>query len=125
MLVIRELLNNTVINENDIESLTNIPLIGTVRPRRYPTSTETTIVVGPHVRTGVAEQFRLIRANIEFMSANNNKKVFVITSSTSGEGKSFISINLGLTMTLAKKRVVIMEFDLRKPKITEYLGPEQ
>lgn len=122
ILVIKELMNNTVINENDIESLTNIPLIGTIGRVDTPSSAETTIVVGPHIRTGVAEQFRLIRANLEFMSGNNNKKVFVITSSSSGEGKSFISINLGLTMTLAKKRVCIMEFDLRKPKITEYLG---
>jgi capsular exopolysaccharide synthesis family protein len=117
-LVVREMLNNRVINENDIESLTTIPIIGTVSR----VESNSSIVVGPHIRTGVAEQFRLIRANLEFMSASTNKKVFMITSSTSGEGKSFISINLGITMTLAKKRVIIMEFDLRKPKISEYLG---
>jgi len=121
-LVIREMLNNRVINENDIESLTTIPIIGTVSRVETNSSRDSNIVVGPHIRTGVAEQFRLIRANLEFMSASTNKKVFMITSSTSGEGKSFISINLGITMTLAKKRVIIMEFDLRKPKISEYLG---
>jgi tyrosine-protein kinase Etk/Wzc len=56
------------------------------------------------------------------MASASNNRVFMITSSSSGEGKSFISINLGITMTLAKKRVVIMEFDLRKPKISQYLG---
>jgi tyrosine-protein kinase Etk/Wzc len=120
--VIRELLNNKVINENDIESLTTIPIIGSVSLSEETNGRENSIVVGPHVRTGIAEQFRLIRANLEFMSANTDKKVFVVTSSTSGEGKSFVSINLGITMTLAKKRVVIMEFDLRKPKISSYLG---
>ena len=94
ILVIRELLNNTVINENDIESLTTIPIIGSVSLSEDTNGRENAIVVGPHVRTGIAEQFRLIRANLEFMSATNDKKVFVITSSTSGEGKSFISINL-------------------------------
>ncbi len=121
-LVIRELLNNKVINENDIESLTTIPIIGSVSLSEETNGKENSIVVGPHVRTGIAEQFRLIRANLEFMSATTEKKVFVVTSSTSGEGKSFVSINLGITMTLAKKRVVIMEFDLRKPKISSYLG---
>lgn len=122
IIVIREMMNNTVINDNDIESKTTIPIIGSISRVDTATDRDSTIVVGPHVRTGVAEQFRLIRANIEFMSANNNNKVYVITSSTSGEGKSFISINLGLTMTLAKKRVIILEFDLRKPKISQYLG---
>ena len=122
VLVARELLNNKVINENDIESLTTIPIIGSVSLSEETNGRENSIVVGPHVRTGIAEQFRLIRANLEFMSATTDKKVFVITSSTSGEGKSFVSINLGITMTLAKKRVVIMEFDMRKPKISSYLG---
>ncbi|MBL7718064.1 MAG: polysaccharide biosynthesis tyrosine autokinase [Flavipsychrobacter sp.] len=122
VLVIKELLNNRVINENDIESLTTIPIIGSVSLSEDTNGKENSIVVGPHVRTGIAEQFRLIRANLEFMSASSEKKVFVITSSTSGEGKSFVSINLGITMTLAKKRVVIMEFDLRKPRISSYLG---
>ncbi len=122
ILVIREMLNNKVINENNIEGLTNIPVIGSVSRVEHVADRDSTIVVGPHIRTGVAEQFRLIRANLEFMSAAHNNRVFMITSSTSGEGKSFISINLGITMTLAKKRVIIMEFDLRKPKISQYLG---
>lgn len=121
-LVIRETLNNKVINDHDIESLTTIPIVGTISRIEAATNRETTIVVGPHIRTGVAEQFRLIRANLEFMAAAQNNRVYMITSSSSGEGKSFISINLGITMTLAKKRVVIMEFDLRKPKISQYLG---
>lgn len=121
-LVIREMLNNKVINDHDIESLTNIPIVGSISRVEAASTRENTIVVGPHIRTGVAEQFRLIRANLEFMAAANNNRVFMITSSSSGEGKSFISINLGITMTLAKKRVVIMEFDLRKPKISQYLG---
>lgn len=122
VIVLRELLNNKVINENDIESQTSIPLIGSIGRVEGTNKKENSIVVGPHVRTGVAEQFRLIRANLEFMSNTQNSRVYMVTSSTSGEGKSFISINMGITMTLAKKRVIILEFDLRKPKIAHYLG---
>lgn len=120
--VARELMNNSVINDNDIEAITDIPVLGSISRVEEATNRDNTIVVGPHIRTGVAEQFRLIRANLEFMASAKDSRVFMITSSSSGEGKSFISINLGVTMTLAKRRVVIMEFDLRKPKISQYLG---
>jgi capsular exopolysaccharide synthesis family protein len=116
----RVMLNNKVINEKDIEALTTLPVIGSIA--RSPNSDKKQIVVGPHIRTGIAEQFRLIRANLEFMSAAGHKKNYLVTSSMSGEGKTFVSLNLGITMTLAKKRVVIMEFDLRKPKLSSYLG---
>lgn len=116
------LLNTKVINENDVENLTTIPIIGAIARADEGNAKNKHVVVGPHVRTAIAEQFRLIRANLEFMSVAGNKKVYLITSSMSGEGKTFISLNLGLTMTLAKKRVVIMEFDLRKPKLSNYLG---
>ncbi|MEZ5016873.1 MAG: polysaccharide biosynthesis tyrosine autokinase [Flavipsychrobacter sp.] len=121
-IVARELMNNSIINDNDIEAITDIPVLGSVGRVEEATNRDNTIVVGPHIRTGVAEQFRLIRANLEFMASAKDSRVFMITSSSSGEGKSFISINLGVTMTLAKRRVVIMEFDLRKPKISQYLG---
>ncbi|MBS1781995.1 MAG: polysaccharide biosynthesis tyrosine autokinase [Bacteroidetes bacterium] len=120
VIVTRVMLNNKVINEKDIEGTTAIPIIGSIA--RSPNGEKKQIVVGPHIRTGVAEQFRLIRANLEFMSAAQSKKVYLVTSSMSGEGKTFISLNLGITMTLAKKRVVIMEYDLRKPKLSSYLG---
>ncbi|HRO42895.1 MAG TPA: polysaccharide biosynthesis tyrosine autokinase [Flavipsychrobacter sp.] len=120
IIITRVMLNNKVINEKDIEALTTLPVIGSIA--RTPNGEKRQIVVGPHIRTGVAEQFRLIRANLEFMSSSGTKKVYLITSSMSGEGKTFVSLNLGITMTLAKKRVVIMEYDLRKPKLSSYLG---
>ena len=120
IIITRVMLNNKVINEKDIEAITTLPVIGSIA--RTPNGDKKQIVVGPHIRTGVAEQFRLIRANLEFMSAAGTKKAYLVTSSMSGEGKTFVSLNLGITMTLAKKRVVIMEFDLRKPKLSSYLG---
>ncbi len=121
VVVARVMLNNKVTNETDIEILTSIPVIGSIS-KAEEGQVKKNIVVGPHIRTGIAEQFRLIRANLEFMASANSKRVFLITSSMSGEGKTFVSLNLGITMTLAKKRVVIMEFDLRKPKLSSYLG---
>ena len=115
---VKEFFNNKLGNEGDITGLTNIPILGSISRNNSGND----IVVGELIRTGIAEQFRLIRANLEFLFSGEQKKVIMITSSISGEGKSFISINLGLTIAIASKRVIIMEFDLRKPKISERLN---
>jgi tyrosine-protein kinase Etk/Wzc len=117
--VTRELFNNKLGNEQDIINITGIPIIGSIS--KGPDGDD--VVVGETIRTGIAEQFRLVRANLDFMTSSNpaNKKVIMVTSSVSQEGKSFISINLGLTIAIASKRVIILEFDLRKPKISERL----
>jgi capsular exopolysaccharide synthesis family protein len=115
---VKEFFNNKLGNEADITSLTSIPILGSISRN----TTGNDIVVGELIRTGIAEQFRLIRANLDFFASGDQKKVIMITSSISGEGKSFMSINLGLTIAIASKRVVIMEFDLRKPKISERLN---
>ena len=74
-------------------------------------------------RTVVAEQFRIIRSNINFLLGDSTKKpTFIVTSSFSGEGKSFVSANLGAALALSGKKTVILEFDLRKPKILEGLN---
>ncbi|MBD2542243.1 polysaccharide biosynthesis tyrosine autokinase, partial [Coleofasciculus sp. FACHB-SPT36] len=120
VVVIRELLNNKIGNEKDIHAFSDVPIIGSVSQN----ASETGIVVGENIRTGIAEQFRLIRANMDFMSSSAGAplKGIMITSSMSGEGKTFISMNLGLTLALTGKRVIVLEFDLRKPKITERLN---
>jgi len=65
----------------------------------------------------VAEQFRIIRSNLQYVLAKSEKPVILITSSFSGEGKSFVSTNLAAVMALAGKKTIILEFDIRKPKI--------
>ncbi|MDI9319743.1 MAG: polysaccharide biosynthesis tyrosine autokinase [Phycisphaerales bacterium] len=117
-LAVKELLNNKVMNEADIESMTAIPIVGSINKAADGME----VVIGPSIRTGIAEQFRLLRTNLEFMAVNENKKTILVTSSVSGEGKTFISINLGLTLALTHKKVLVMEFDLRKPKISERLN---
>lgn len=116
---LKELFNNKLGNESDITSITTLPILGSISRN----DSNNDIVVGELIRTGIAEQFRLIRANLDFLfSSSEQKRVIMITSSISGEGKSFISVNLGLTLAIASKRVVVLEFDLRKPKISERLN---
>lgn len=118
------LLDTKVHNKKDIESQLSVPFLGDV-PK---SDNKEKVVIGNETRSSTAEAFRLIRTNLEFMLSSNRKqsKAIFVTSTTSGEGKSFISINLSATLALLGKKVLLMGMDLRAPKVTEYLGiPER
>lgn len=120
----RELIDTKVHNKQGIESELSVPFLGDV-PK---SDSKEKVVIGNDIRSSTAEAFRLIRTNLDFMLASNrtNSKAIFVTSTTSGEGKSFISINLAATLALSGKKVLLMGMDLRAPKVTEYLGiPER
>ena len=125
IIYIKNLLDTKIHTRKDIEELTTIPFLGDV-PH---SETNEKIVIGNDARTSTAEAFRLIRTNLDFMlptKENDLGKTIFITSTTSGEGKSFISINLAAALSLSNKKVLLMGMDLRAPKVTEYLGiPER
>src|SRR4029077_11034961 len=68
-------------------------------------------------RTMVAEQFRIIRSNLQYVVNKPDKSIILVTSSFSGEGKSFVSTNMAAVLALAGKKTIILEFDIRKPKV--------
>ena len=70
----------------------------------------------------VAEQFRIIRSNLQYVLNKKEKAVILATSSFSGEGKSFVSTNMAAVLALAGKKTIVLEFDIRKPKILSGLG---
>ena len=84
------------------------------------------MIIKKDTRTSTAEAFRLLRTNLNFMLPKTSKdqlaKTIFVTSTISGEGKSFVSINLAATLALTHKKVLLIGLDLRAPKITEYLG---
>jgi capsular exopolysaccharide synthesis family protein len=112
-----ELLNDKVSTRADVERLTNAAVIGEVG-HSYSNNT---LVVTSNNRGVVAEQFRIVRSNLQYVLNHINKPVILVTSSFSGEGKSFASTNVGAVMALAGKRTIILEFDIRKPKILSQL----
>jgi tyrosine-protein kinase Etk/Wzc len=87
-------------SEDQILSQTSTPIIGTI-PN---IDNKTNIVVSDGKRSAAAEMFRLVRANFQYVGGGVNNKVVAFTSSISGEGKSFITLNLGLTLHCQKKR---------------------
>jgi tyrosine-protein kinase Etk/Wzc len=112
-----ELLNDKVTTRYDIEKITNTTILGEVG-HSYG---KNTLVVTNNNRSVVAEQFRIIRSNLQYV-VNHDKPIVLVTSSFSGEGTSFISTNVGAVMALAGKKTIILEFDIRKPKILSQLN---
>jgi tyrosine-protein kinase Etk/Wzc len=109
-----EVLNDKISTRNDIEKITRAAILGEVG---HSFSTDATMVVGATNRSMVAEQFRIIRSNLQYILNQAERPVILVTSSFSGEGKSFVSTNLAAVMALAGKKTIVLEFDIRKPKI--------
>ncbi len=119
---LREFANNRIKFKSQIESsLPELPIIGEIIFQ--PINDTWPIVTGPGKRTLIAEQFRELRTNLNYISSatTEKSKVILITSSVSEEGKSFITINTAISLTLTGSRVVLLEFDLRRPKISKQL----
>jgi tyrosine-protein kinase Etk/Wzc len=118
----KEFYSDKLVFKSQIESNLSIPVIGELIYK--PSDTEAPMVVGEGKRTLIAEQFRELRTNLNylFISSKNRSKVILITSSIPAEGKSFVAINTAVSLSLTGARVLLLEFDLRKPKISKPLG---
>src|SRR5690606_11946523 len=104
---------------SDVQEAVPVPILGELI---HNEDEQHTLVVNKSSRTPLAELFRLIRTNLQFATLGKENKVILITSSMTREGKTFFSINMGASMALTGKRVVLLEFDIRKPKLIKDLG---
>lgn len=111
-------LNTKVRSVDDIRRHTRVPLLGLINH----SSDSHPVAVSGNSRTVISEMFRLIRANLQFIGSGNPAKNILVTSSVSGEGKSFVSLNLGITLALTGRKVLLVELDLRNPRIAKTLG---
>lgn len=103
----------------DVEKLTDVPIIGDV-PLTEPEAGHThTIVVRENDNDIMAETFRSLRTNLLFILGDPDKKVILVTSTMSGEGKTFIASNLAVSLALLGKKVIIVGLDIRKPELNK------
>lgn len=115
---VRKLLRNKFDTREELESLINAPILGEV----CTTDRQETLIVRNGGSNSAAELFRLIRTNLQFILGSKENNVILVTSTISGEGKSFVSINLASSLALLGKRVLLMGLDIRNPKLQEYLN---
>lgn len=118
IIFLAEMLNDKVTTRYDVEKITPVPILGEVGH----SFSDNTLVVNKTSRGMVAEQFRSIRSNLQYVIGKTEKPVILVTSSFSGEGKSFVSINMAAVLALTGKKTVILEFDIRKPKVLSGLN---
>lgn len=118
LIFLAEVLNDKISTRFDIEKISNVPIMGEIG-HSY---SDKVLIVNKSSRSMVAEQFRIIRSNLQFVLNKNEKPVILVTSSFSGEGKSFVSTNMGGVFALTGKKTIVLEFDIRKPKVLSGLG---
>jgi tyrosine-protein kinase Etk/Wzc len=118
LIFLKEYLNDKIRSRADIEHVTQAPILGEVSHSQEKQD----LVVHRDSRTFIAEQFRMIRSNMQYVMPRQGATSIMVTSSLSGEGKSYISLNVAAALALTGKRTVILEFDMRKPSILSKLG---
>lgn len=106
-------------DKDDVERVSNVPILGEIC---LAGKNEGNLVVGENVSTSIAEMFRLVRNNMQFALTGNDKKVILVTSSLSGEGKTFIASNIALSFALTGKKTVVVGMDIRRPVLARLFG---
>ncbi len=117
IVVVRFLMQNTIVNQKDLENLTNVAVLGVVPKYTKKKLEYSKLVIGINPKAAISEALRSIRTNIDFISSNKQKLVITTTSTYSGEGKTFVTINLGGVISLSNKKVIVLDLDMRKPKV--------
>ncbi|HEX5003207.1 MAG TPA: polysaccharide biosynthesis tyrosine autokinase [Bacteroidia bacterium] len=110
---VRKFFKTTIGSRDELQKLTEIPVLGVVG---HVAKTDN-LIVQHRPKSRIAESFRSVRTNLQFFGSKSGNKVLLITSSVGGEGKSFVSINLGCVFAMQNHKVVIVGLDLRKPKL--------
>ncbi|MAW21760.1 MAG: hypothetical protein CMD16_05145 [Flavobacteriales bacterium] len=110
---LRDFFSDTIYSKSDLQNATRIPILGLVGHSDKATS----MVVSDATKSIIAESFRSLRTNIQYLAADKEKKVITITSSIGGEGKTFTAMNLAAILALAGHKTILVGGDLRKPKL--------
>jgi capsular exopolysaccharide synthesis family protein len=120
--VLRETLDTTVKSTSQLEELVPAPILGSIS---YDTAAvDTPLITSLDTYAPRSEAFRVLRTNLQFIDPDAHHKVFVVTSSLPGEGKTTTAVNLALALAEGGEKVALVEGDLRRPKVAEYLRLE-
>lgn len=118
LLLLKEQFNQEILFRDEIEKATSVPVLAEIQFNPDNAG----IVIKDGTRSVLAEQFRTLRTSLSYSGINGeDKKVIMLTSSMPNEGKSFLSLNLASSLSLTGKKVVLLEFDLRKPNLRKEL----
>ena len=118
---LRDFFSDTIYSKTDLQNATQIPVLGLVGHSDKASS----LVVANRPKSIIAESFRALRTNIQYLAADKEKKIITVTSSIGGEGKTFTAMNLAAIFATAKYKTILIGADLRKPKLHEDFNIDQ
>lgn len=118
IILARRMISPKFKDQVELERMTSVPVIGEI----CHSDEKENVVIGDQIATPIAELFRLLRNNISFIPGGADNKVILLTSAVSGEGKTFVSLNLAMTYALTGKRVVVLGLDIRRPVLAHLVN---
>jgi tyrosine-protein kinase Etk/Wzc len=118
-LIIRKALNNKIESQENIERITNVPVLGKIMHSHKKNNN----VVFEFPKSPIAESYRVLRTNLDFAMKGGTHKVIMVTSCITGEGKSFNAMNIAMSYAQLGRKTILLDFDLRKP--TSYFNNQE
>jgi tyrosine-protein kinase Etk/Wzc len=118
IITLKDMFTGKIKYRTEIEKMTSIPIIGEIAFDK----SKTPLVIEKGTRSFVAEEFRKLRISLSFLGIDSSHKKLLLTSSVSGEGKSFIAANLAVSLSLTGKKVVLVDLDLNNPSLSKILN---
>ncbi|WP_422360690.1 polysaccharide biosynthesis tyrosine autokinase [Reichenbachiella sp.] len=114
---IQFLLHDKITSQKELEKIMHAPILGLIPNYKQEKLANSKLIVTNNPKSSISESLRSIRTNMEFMATTGKNQLISVTSTVSGEGKTFIAVNLGAVFAYAGQKVVIVDLDMRKPKV--------
>ncbi len=114
--MVKYLVYDEINSLNELERITHLPIIGSISRLKSSIAKKNGVIVFEKPRSQISEAFRTLRTGLNFMGINEGKNIISISSSTSGEGKTFVAVNLAAILSLSNKKTIILDLDMRKPR---------
>ncbi len=111
------LLNNRITSLKELDSIVSVPVLGGIPAYQKGKLPHAKLIIDENPKSSVSESLRAIRTNMEFLNGSGQNHVIAVTSTVSGEGKTFVGVNLAGIMAFSKQKVCVVDLDMRKPKI--------
>jgi len=118
---VKYLMHNKITSINELERITDVPILGAV-PSASEKLENTKLIIDQSPKSAVSEALRSLRTNIQFMITGDKHRVISVTSTVGGEGKTFVAVNLGGIIALSRKKVLLLDLDMRKPRVHMSFG---
>lgn len=122
LVLILYLVHNKISSLRELEKLTYVPIVGSIPEYQKEKLLSTRLVVESGSKSAVSEALRTLRTNLEFLRAQEDTKMISVSSTIGGEGKTFAAVNLAAIIASTRRKVCVVDLDMRKPKVNQAFG---